>query len=233
MSYTLPTKEERYQIRAMLDADCTIRDVASFLARSPGHDLALAVPQSWPERLSARPGVSFRQRARGSQPMLIPNHHAPRDRKQPADSPRLEPRAGQRSSSRGGHVRHLAGIDLAVHLRRQGGGGDLWRRLRCRRKRRKRYGSRRNRPGRIPDQVGIEARPTAVETRETTGYLEGDTIVGKRHRGAAMTAVERKSRLPRIGKLPSKSVCAMRPLSPLAAATATSRSAARSNASTV
>ena len=89
-------------------------------------------------------------------------------------------------------------------------GGDLYRHLRCQRKRRKRYGSGRDRRGRIPDRVGIEERPADVEKRETMGHWEGDTIIGKGHRGAAMTVVERKSRLVRIGKLPSKSANAMR-----------------------
>ena len=71
-------------------------------------------------------------------------------------------------------------------------GGELYRHLRCQKKRRKRYGSY-DRRGRIPNQVSIEERPEIVGERGRVGDWEGDTVIGKNHKGALVTLVERKS----------------------------------------
>ena len=72
-------------------------------------------------------------------------------------------------------------------------GGDLHQHLRCQKKRRKRYGHR-DRRGRIPDRVGIEERPTVVSQKSRVGDWEGDTLIGKDHRGVVATLVERKTK---------------------------------------
>ena len=71
-------------------------------------------------------------------------------------------------------------------------GGDLYRYLRCQKPRRKRYGSY-DRRGIIPNQVSIDERPAIVDARQRLGDWEGDTVIGKGHRGALVTLVERKS----------------------------------------
>ena len=77
-------------------------------------------------------------------------------------------------------------------------GGSLWKHLRCRKKRRKRYGSYEKR-GQIPNRVWIEDRPQAVEDRSRLGDWEADTIIGKGMKGAIVTLVDRKSRYLRMG----------------------------------
>lgn len=71
-------------------------------------------------------------------------------------------------------------------------GGDLYRYLRCQKARRKRYGSH-DRRGLIPNRVSIDERPAIVDAHQRFGDWEGDTVIGKRHRGALVTLVERKS----------------------------------------
>jgi len=71
-------------------------------------------------------------------------------------------------------------------------GGDLHKHLRCQKKRRKRYGSY-DRRGRIANQVSIDERPEIVGERSRVGDWEGDTVIGKNHKGALVTLVERKS----------------------------------------
>ena len=71
-------------------------------------------------------------------------------------------------------------------------GGELYRFLRCRKIRRKRYGVY-SRRGCIPNQVSIDERPAIVDSRRRIGDWEGDTVIGKGHRGALVTLVERKS----------------------------------------
>jgi IS30 family transposase len=72
-------------------------------------------------------------------------------------------------------------------------GGDLYTHLRQHGKRRKRYGQY-DRRGKLPNRVSIEERPQLVEQRERLGDWEVDTLVGKGHRGALVSLVERKSR---------------------------------------
>jgi IS30 family transposase len=83
-------------------------------------------------------------------------------------------------------------------------GGELWKHLRSRKQRKRRYGSGREKRQIIKNRIGIEDRPAIVETRERIGDWEGDTIVGKSHKGAIVTNVERRT-LYLVGeKLPSK-----------------------------
>jgi len=77
-------------------------------------------------------------------------------------------------------VDQQTGGDLHIHLRQHG-------------KRRKRYGQY-DRRGTLPNRVSIEERPPLVEQRARLGDWEVDTLVGKGHRGALVSLVERKSR---------------------------------------
>ena len=82
-------------------------------------------------------------------------------------------------------------------------GGELHTHLRCRRRRRKRYGTYSKR-GLIPHRRSIQERPAVVETRSRIGDWEADTIVGKRHRRAILTLVERRSKFCLLKKLASR-----------------------------
>lgn len=79
-------------------------------------------------------------------------------------------------------------------------GGSLHRHLRCQKERRKRYGAY-DRRGIIPHKVGIESRPGIVDARRRIGDWETDTLIGRRHRGALLSIVERKSKYTLLKKL--------------------------------
>ena len=79
-------------------------------------------------------------------------------------------------------------------------GGNLYRHLRCQKKRRKRYGSY-DRRGKLPNRVSIEERPVIVEQRQRIGDWEVDTIVGKGHHQGIVTLIERKSRFALLAKV--------------------------------
>jgi transposase, IS30 family len=84
-------------------------------------------------------------------------------------------------------------------------GGTLYQHLRCQKKRRKRYGTKaRDRRGQIPNRKTIDERPEVVEERSRIGDWEGDTIIGKNHKGALVTLVDRTSRKLLAMKVPSK-----------------------------
>jgi IS30 family transposase len=79
-------------------------------------------------------------------------------------------------------------------------GGTLFHHLRCRKLRRKRYGSY-NRRGQMPNCRSIEERPQIVEQRKRVGDWEADTIIGKNHQQAILSLVERKSKLCLLKKV--------------------------------
>jgi len=80
-------------------------------------------------------------------------------------------------------------------------GGTLWKHLRCAQKRRrKRYNAYDSR-GRLADKRNIAERPIEVETRQTQGHWEVDTVMGKGSKHCIVTLVERKTGYTLIGQL--------------------------------
>ena len=99
-------------------------------------------------------------------------------------------------------VSHESIYQFILKNKRQG--GNLYLHLRCKKQRRKRYGST-NYRGRIPDRISIDLRPAIVDTRSRVGDWELDTIIGKGHKQAIVSLTERKSRLTLIAKVKRKS----------------------------
>ena len=91
-------------------------------------------------------------------------------------------------------------------LRDKKSGGDLYKFLRCQKKRKKRYGtSRFDKRGQIQNRVSIDKRPKIVDKRIRIGDWEGDLMIGRHHKGALVTLVDRCSKKTRIVKIESKS----------------------------
>jgi transposase, IS30 family len=91
------------------------------------------------------------------------------------------------------HTQHAAGTNWRRYLRRLG---------RVRR-------SQENR-GQFPACVSIEGRPAVVDDRARYGDWEGDTVVGARHRGGAVTLVDRKSGYLLLGKVRDRQATTVR-----------------------
>lgn len=90
----------------------------------------------------------------------------------------------------------------------QARGGTLWQQLRCQKQKRKRYG-RYDRRGQLPNRVSIEQRPALVERRQRIGDWELDTIIGRRHQQAIVSVVERKSKYTLLVKVERNTAAAV------------------------
>ena len=87
--------------------------------------------------------------------------------------------------------------DYVAEDRREG--GTLYTHLRHGlKKKRKKYGSQEYR-GKIKNRISIDERPTIVDRQERIGDIEIDTVVGKNHQHALVTAVDRKTLYTWIG----------------------------------
>ncbi len=68
-------------------------------------------------------------------------------------------------------------------------GGTLYHHLRCKKQRRKRYGSYNHR-SQLIDRVSIDERPIVVAQRSRIGDWELDTIICKNHKQAIVSLTE-------------------------------------------
>jgi len=86
----------------------------------------------------------------------------------------------------------------------QKNGGELYKHLRQKRKKRRKRIKNSEHRGQIPNRVSIDERPAIVDSKERVGDWEIDTIIGKNHKGAFVTAVERKMKYCCISHVPRK-----------------------------
>ena len=191
MSYKQLTQEERYQIYALNKAGHDQATIAGILDRNPGmisrelrrnRGLKGYRPQQ-AHNLALRRRYDKAQPRIGSQvwqlvEALIRKEWSP------------EQIVGRVAMEQGVSISH-EWIYQYIYADKHSG-GDLYRFLRCQKVRRKRYGIY-SRRGTIPNQVSIDDRPAIVESKRRFGDWEGDTVIGKGHRGALVTLVERKS----------------------------------------
>lgn len=83
-------------------------------------------------------------------------------------------------------------------------GGDLYKNLRhSGKKYNKRSGKNAGR-GLIPNRVDIEERPKIVEKKIRIGDWEVDTVIGKNHKGAIVSVVERVTKFTKMALVESK-----------------------------
>lgn len=55
--------------------------------------------------------------------------------------------------------------------------------------------------GQIPHRISIDERPSVVDTKERVGDWEVDTVIGKGHKQAIVSLVERKTKTTLIRKV--------------------------------
>lgn len=110
-----------------------------------------------------------------------------------------------------GRLRYLGWQDVPSHERiyqhiyaDKKAGGKLYKHLRCQKTYRKRGLSNHDRRGQLVERIDIEYRPTVADNRQRLGDYEGDTVVGKGHKGVLVTLVDRTTRETKIRALPNR-----------------------------
>ena len=192
MNYTHLTREERYQIYALKKAGHTQSEIANVLERSPS-----TISRELRRNCGGR-GYRPKQAHR-----LACERQACNARQIDAATWRFA-QAKLREDWSPDQISNHAAISRETVYQRvyadKRVGGSLWKHLRCQKQRRKRYG-RHDRRGVIPNRLSIEQRPAIVEQRSRIGDWEADTVIGKNHKQAIVSLVERKSGFTLIRKV--------------------------------
>jgi IS30 family transposase len=199
MNYTQLTREQRYQIYVLKKACHAQSEIA----------MMLGVHKSTISRELARNGGQ-----RGYRPKQA--HELSLSRKLTAHQPRIEKATWKSVETllRGQWSPEQVSGRLKVEKQKsvsheriyqhiyadKRAGGDLHLNLRCQKKRKKRYGKN-DRRGQLSGRRSIDVRPKIVEARQRLGDWEADTIIGRNHRGAIVSVVDRASKLTRLAKV--------------------------------
>ena len=200
MDYTHLTREERYQIYVLKKAGHKQSEIAKLLNRS-GSTISRELSRN-------RGGRGYRPKqaqAKAEDRRAINARRVDDDVWQVAQEKLLMHWSPEQIS---GHVNiSPETVYQRIYADKQSG-GLLWKNLRCQKKRRKRYGKIERR-GQIPNRLFIEDRPAIVDERKRIGDWEADTIIGKNHRQAIVSIVERKTGLTLIKKVERKTAKAV------------------------
>jgi transposase, IS30 family len=195
MNYTHITREERYQIYALKKAGHKQYEIAEVLKRS---ESTISRELS---RNCGRRGYRPKQAHSKSVERQSINARTIDDATwQFAQDRLLEQWSPEQISG------HAAISPETVYQRvyaNKRAGGLLWKNLRSQKLRKKRYGKAERR-GTISNRVSIDDRAATVETRSRIGDWEADTVIGKNHRQAIVSIVERKTGFTLIQKVERK-----------------------------
>ena len=199
MTYTQLTQEQRYQIYALMKANFNQQQIAFELRIHPstisrelrrGRGRRGYRPRQAQQLAESRAATRHRPRISASTwavvESLLLKEWSP------------EQISGRLKLEKQSTVSHERIYQYIYADQRAGGGLHLH--LRCRKKRRKRYGTY-SRRGQLPNRIGIEKRPKIVDRRSRIGDWEADTLIGKGHQSGILSVVERKSKLTRLGRI--------------------------------
>ena len=200
MNYTHITREERYQIYALKKAGHKQYEIAEVLKRSES-TISRELSRNCGRR-GYRPkqahGKSVERQSINARTIDDATWQFAQDRL-------LEQWSPEQISG------HAAISPETVYQRvyaNKRAGGLLWKNLRSQKLRKKRYGKAERR-GTIPNRVSIDDRAAIVETRSRIGDWEADTVIGKNHRQAIVSIVERKTGFTLIQKVERKTALAV------------------------
>jgi len=195
MNYTHLTREERYQIYALKKAGHHLTEIANVLERHPS-----TICRELSRNRGLR-GYRPKQAQRLADGRRAMNARTIDDATWQFAQTRLLEQWSPEQISHHADISHETVYQRIYADKRAG--GLLWKQLRCQKQRKKRYGKT-DRRGMIPNRQSIEQRPAIVETRSRIGDWEADTIIGKNHKQAIVSLVERKTGFTLIRKVERK-----------------------------
>lgn len=198
MNYTHLSQPERYQIYALLKAGHSLSEIAAILCRHrstiyrevsrnsgfKGYRPKQAVQIATQRATNSRNGPIIKENIWQKTLNFLSQNYSP---EQIASQIRISHET----------------IYRRIYLDRSQG-GELYRHLRCQKKRRKRYAGGRDRRGQIIGRRPISERPSHIDARMRVGHWEGDTVIGRGHKQAIVSLVERKSGYAVIRKVSNK-----------------------------
>lgn len=202
--YTQLTEGQRYQISVLMKNDFTKAAIACEIG---------VHPSTISREVSRNRGARGYRPKQANKTALQRRHEAPKARRM---SKSIQSRVAE-------YLRlEWSPEQISAHLKSEGGdwvshetiyrfvledkenGGTLYKHLRhAGKKRKKRYGGS-DRRGEIKDRVSIDNRPKNIEKRDRIGDWEIDLVIGKNHKGAIVTIVDRLSLMTLIAKVESK-----------------------------
>ena len=201
MAYRRLSREERFQIYALLKAGHSESQIASVLGRS---------------RSTINRELIRNRGGKGYRPKQAQRFA---DSRKPVAQRRIDSNVWKRVEELltedwspeqiCGWLREAEGLRISHEwiyqyiYENKKGGGNLYTHLRCKRKRRKRQGTY-NRRGKLVGCISIEERPNVVDERTRIGDWELDTVIGKAGGAVLVTMVERVTRLTCIAKTVDK-----------------------------
>jgi transposase, IS30 family len=202
--YNHLTRDERIQIRVLLQGGNSKKYIAEFLGRN----------YSTVKREISRNSGLRGYRPKQAQGLAAERRKIARAIKMTPDVIAfIEEKIGDEFSPEqiSGVMKKEVGVKISIERiyqylwRDKADGGILYKKLRIagKRKRRKRYGKGASKV-RIPERISIEERPQIVEDKKRFGDWEADLMSGSHHRGFLVTLVERKGKKTRIGSVNMK-----------------------------
>jgi len=195
MNYTHLTRVERYQIYSLKKAGHTTTKIAHVLERHPS-----TICRELSRNLG-KCGYRPKQAQRLADERRAMNARTIDDATWQFAQERLLEQWNPEQISYHADISHETVYQRVYADKRAG--GLLWKQLRCQKQRRKRH-DKNDRRCIIPNRQSIEQRPDIVETRSRIGDWEANTIIGKNHRQAIVSLVERKSGFTLIHKVERK-----------------------------
>jgi len=202
-TYKQLTREQRYQIQALLEGEHTQTEMATILkvhkstiSRELRRNRGL---RGYRPKQANTFAIQRRMAVHSSR---IPTSHWERVETLLREDWSPEQISGWLAREEGIAISHEWIYQHVYQDKRHG--GELYKHLRCQKPRRKRYGSN-DRRGQIKDRVSIEERPEVVDKRTRIGDWEADTVIGRPGGAVLVTLAERKTRCSLLALAPDKS----------------------------
>ena len=204
MAHKQLTDRERYQIETLNTEGYTQTGIAMALKRSPstiyrelarnsdvkGYRGSLAIKRTDRRRRGAKKKIKLDAPMRSMIKSLLGEYYSP------------EQISGRLKLALGVEISHET---IYKHIwGDKENGGDLHKFLRTNGKRYRKRGSGKDKRGQIKNAVSIDDRPAIVEEKSRIGDWEIDTVIGKNHKQALVTIVERKSKFTVMKKVENK-----------------------------